>query len=139
MRLIRSGSSGGKLGRQPLRHIRLHLRHDVRHPARVDLRDEVNQDLHIEPVEDLGGILRLHVLIHNDKAFEPRSVGFILPLGGGADAGLEVLELSGVRLHPALRLFQQVVRISISRARVSSSCRRACRCSKIARSAGEVG
>ena len=110
--------------RQPLGRFRLHLAQNIGHLARRDLRGDLEQHRHVEPIENLRGILRLHALIHRDDALEARGLGLVLLLRRRDDARFDAF-ISSIR--PSMRFsadFIRFSRISISRARASISCRR---------------
>jgi hypothetical protein len=85
-----------------------HLRHDVRHGARIDLRGDFDQHLHVEPVEDLGGVARFHVLVERDEAFEAGGLGLVFLLGLDLDAALDLLDLGEMRVDALLGGLDQV-------------------------------
>src|ERR1700692_2410544 len=60
----------GELDGQVLRRVGRHQRQYIRHFARLDLGDDLEQHADVEAVEDLRRIARLHVLVHGDKALE---------------------------------------------------------------------
>src|SRR6202022_4201083 len=59
--------------------------------------------------EHLGGILRLHALIHGDDALEARGVGLGLLAGRGGDLGLAGLGVFDLGLDALLGRFQQAL------------------------------
>src|SRR5215472_3948536 len=110
---------GGAVLRRPLRlagefdgealgDVGRHLRHDVRHGARIDLRRDLDQHVHVEPIEDFGGVARLHVLVKRNEAFEAGGLGLVFLHGLDLDAALDLLDLGEMRLDALLGGLDQV-------------------------------
>src|SRR4029077_11431717 len=52
----------GQFDGQSLGRFRRHLAKDIRYPARIDLGRYVDEDLHVEAIENARRVFRLHVL-----------------------------------------------------------------------------
>ena len=66
--------------------------------ARLDLGGDVDQHAAIEPVEDLGGVARLHVLVHRDEALKARGKRLVLLLGLDLDTAFGLFQLGELAL-----------------------------------------
>src|ERR1700722_17514606 len=108
LRRLALGGAHRQLDGQSLRVLGHHLRQNLGHGPRIDLPGDLEQDLDVEAVEYLGGVLGLHVLVHGDDVLEPRHLGVVLLLDGGADARLQLLELVDTSPDPLFRGPQQV-------------------------------
>src|SRR5712672_1139546 len=106
----RLGAAGavGELDGEAFGHLGLHLRHDIRHAPGIDQRNHIDQYAHLQPIEDLGGILRLHVLVHGDETLEADGVGLLLLLRRAAELRLHALDLVDAPVEPFFRRLEQI-------------------------------